>query len=317
MRILINLVIFFLLINQSASSQQAGCTDSLANNFNPEAVINDGSCHYAFKSIKPPVIIGKLPATVTESSGLLYWKESYWTQNDSDGKNELYRLDNKTGEIIQKVKILNAANIDWEEITQDENFIYIGDFGNNRGNRKNLTIYKVNKADIPSENDTSLYAYAISFAYGDQIDFTIKNLKNDFDCEAMISSGDSLYLFSKNWVHRTTRLYSLPKTPGRYTIFPLDEYNVNGLITGAALDEINKTIVLCGYWNYFPFIWILNDFQENNFFSGNKRRIELVELFSTQTEAVAYISDQVFVISCESTPLQNAKIFRLDLKLIK
>jgi hypothetical protein len=38
---------------------------------------------------------------------------------------------------------VNAKNTDWEALTNDGNNFYIGDFGNNDGSRRDLTIYKV------------------------------------------------------------------------------------------------------------------------------------------------------------------------------
>ncbi len=304
-----------LILTVSASAQQRGCTDTTAINFNPEAVVNDGSCIYAPVAYKPPILVRKLPKTVNETSGLIYWRDSFWTLNDSDNKNELYRLNPINGKVIQTIIISNASNYDWEEVTQDDDYIYIGDFGNNYGNRENLRVFKIHKSDIPDSVDVSVIADTIAFRYGNQDDFTTKNLSNDFDCEAMIALGDSLYLFSKNWVSGTTRVYALPKNRGNYVISPIDEFDVNGLITGAAFDHDNSRIVLIGYRNYFPFVWILSDFQKNRFFSGNKKRIDFKELFGTQTEAITYTSDDIFVISCEKTPLQNARLFKMEGKI--
>ena len=39
----------------------------------------------------------------------------------------------------------NIKNTDWEEISQDKDFIYIGDIGNNSGNRDDLKIYRAGK----------------------------------------------------------------------------------------------------------------------------------------------------------------------------
>ncbi len=293
------------------SAQQSGCTDSAAINFDPKAVLNDGSCRYKPVAMKLPVLIRRLPKTVIETSGLIFWRDSYWTHNDSDNKNELYRLDAKNGKIIQTIAVANADNYDWEEVTQDDDFIYIGDFGNNLGNRMDLKIYKIVKSAIPDTGDASVMSDTIAFAYGDQEDFSIKNLSNDYDCEAMIAFGDSLFIFTKNWVSGSTRLYALTKTPGNYTIYPADEFDVNGLITGAAYDKEHSQIVLIGYRNYFPFVWRLWDFKYNDFFGGNKRRYEFRELFGAQTEAITYTSGGVFVISCEKTPIQKTRLFEV------
>jgi hypothetical protein len=93
--------------------------------------MNDGSCIYAPKSVRPKTIVHHLPDSVMETSGLIWWRGSYWTHNDSEGGNMVYRLDSLTGSIIQKIEVTNAGNFDWEDIDHDVDYIYIGDFGNN------------------------------------------------------------------------------------------------------------------------------------------------------------------------------------------
>ncbi len=96
-----------------------------------------------------------LPDKVDETSGLIYLNGYVWTFNDSGGEPEIYKIDNESGKIIQTVRITNGENFDWEDITRDESFIYIGDFGNNWGTRKDLKIYKIAINDIIDEKKKS------------------------------------------------------------------------------------------------------------------------------------------------------------------
>lgn len=310
------LIFLALLMPAFAFSQQQGCTDTAALNFNSEAVINDGSCIYKPISIKPPVLIKKLPMKVFETSGLIWWRGSYWTHNDSGGENEIYRLDSLTGKIIQTVKIQNVVNVDWEDIDQDDDYIYIGDFGNNLGNRTDLSIYKLPKKSITDKENDTITAEIITFSYGDQQVYTVRNRAHNYDCEALISYGDSLYLFSKNWADHRCRIYALPKNQGHYILPPVGEFNADGLITGAAMDQNANQMVLCGYKNYLPFVWILSDFGNTDFFGGNKRRVDFKELPATQTEGITCIRKGVYSISAEKTKVNRAKIFSLDLNEI-
>ena len=66
-----------------------------------------------------------------------YDRDLFWGFNDSGGKNILYAFD-RSGKIKMEIEIVNAGNDDWESITQDAKHIYIGDFGNNNGNRNNF-----------------------------------------------------------------------------------------------------------------------------------------------------------------------------------
>ncbi|TVQ44517.1 MAG: T9SS C-terminal target domain-containing protein [Saprospirales bacterium] len=282
---------FFLLImvySSPSNCQILGCTDPLANNYNEQAEINDGSCQYPFTTFTPE-IIGGLPPEVPETSGLVLHKGCLWTHNDSGWQPELFCLDPEDGSLIRRVWVENAGNRDWEEITMDENYLYIGDFGNNNGNRRDLVIYKVPLTDL--ELDT-VFPTEITFEYPDQRDFSSRPLENDFDMEAMISFGDSLYLFSKNWESLNTRVYSLPKEPGDYIASLLDSFEVNGLITGASFNPEDSLIALVGYTTFLqPFTWLFWDFKGSSFFSGNKRRIELTIPFH-QVEAICWNPDE-------------------------
>jgi len=303
-------IVVFLSIKGTA--QVSGCTDPQALNYNPEATLNDGSCQYPSTSISPTVIVNSLPQAVIETSGLIYWNGGLWTQNDSGNEPKLYKLDTITGQILQTVTIEGAENIDWEDLAQDDSHIFIGDFGNNSGNRTDLKVYLTEKSLFPSEGDGSVPATAINFSYGDQQKFERSNRNNDYDCESLLASGDSLYLFTKNWVNEQTRLYSLPKIAGEYQIFPSAGFDSDGLITGADILAGSNEVVLCGYKNYIPFMWLLFDFSENRFFSGNKRRIGFSGLPGIQTEGISYTFGKNVYISSEKTTISPAKLFRIN-----
>jgi len=75
------------------------------------------------------------------------------------------------------------------------NYIYIGDFGNNAGTRTDLKVYRVDISDYFT-NDT-VNAEIIHFTYADQTNFSNQIYAHNFDAEALISIGDSLYIFTK------------------------------------------------------------------------------------------------------------------------
>lgn len=209
--------LFFLLCSYlKLFAQVAGCTDAAANNYNAAATVNNGSCIYNDTAITP-TFIANLSTVVNEASGLLWWNKKPWTHNDSGGQPAIYSINKSTGDTTKTVILTNALNKDWEDIAQDDKYIYIGDFGNNaNGNRTDLKIYRIKKADV--KNKTAVKASVINFSYSDQTDFTPKGSNNtNFDCEALIAYNDSLFLFSKDWVDNKTRLYKLPKLPGTYT----------------------------------------------------------------------------------------------------
>jgi hypothetical protein len=277
------LILFFFLIFTTTNAQIAGCTDSVSKNYNPNAIVNDGSCNYETLKIKP-IFKNKLSDSIKETSGLLFFKNLLWTHNDDHDKT-IYGLDS-LGVIRKKIILDKIINHDWEEISQDSSFIYIGDFGNNAsGNRTNLQILKIDKKTFSEENPI---IETISFSYSDQTDFSSKKQNTtNFDCEAFVVSKDSIYLFTKEWQSSKTSIYTLPNQPGNHIAKFKETLDTKGLVTGATYLEEKKLIVLCGYSKHGkPFLYLLYDFKDHDFLSGNKRRIDL-QLSFYQIEGIA------------------------------
>ena len=246
-----------------------------------------------------PVLSFNLASDLSETSGILIWNNRLWTHNDNADIN-IYGLDTLNGNIIQSYKLSGSINNEWEEISQDENYVFLGDFGNNlNGNRVDLRILRISKSSILADSPV---IETINFSYSNQYDFTPAGANNtDFDCEAFIVSADSIFLFTKQWVSNKTSVYSLPKSPGNFTARLRATYDVQGLITGAAYLEAKKLIVLCGYSSTLePFTFLLYDFNNSGFFTGNKRKIS-ISLPYHQTEGIAttdglkyYITNEYF-----------------------
>jgi hypothetical protein len=291
-------LLFLIGFASKLNAQISGCPDHVANNYNSLATVNDGSCTYNDITLTPTLKFN-FNTVLNESSGLLNWKSLIWSHNDSGNGPDIYGMNSTTGTIQRSVFISNATNVDWEDIAQDNSFIYVGDFGNNaNGNRTDLKIYRIAKKDVTAKDTVT--ATVIRFSYSDQTDFTPKGANNtNFDCEAMIAYGDSLFLFSKDWVDNKTRLYKLPKKPGTYTATNIGELNVAGLITGAEILSTQRVIVLSGYNGLLsPFIYLLYDFGGNNFFGANKRKVQVNAAF-TQMEGICSKSATNFFVSNE------------------
>ncbi len=295
------LCIILMLQFRFTNGQIMGCTDPSASNYNALATQNDGSCIYPSVSVSP-IASRQLDSCLTETSGLIEWDHYFWSHNDNTDT-VIYRIDTATGGILEKVPLANVINHDWEELSQDSEYLYVGDFGNNAsGNRANLNILRISKASMISENpiiDT------ISFSYSDQINFSDPGTNNtNFDCEAFIVASDSIYLFTKHWVDLATVVYSLPKIPGNYIARRIDSLFVNGLITGATYLEQRRLIILSGYSKQLaPFMYLLYDFRPRQFFSGNKRKIDIslpfhqIEGISTTNGIHVYCTNEYLTFS--------------------
>ncbi|SEA76608.1 hypothetical protein SAMN05443667_108139 [Flavobacterium gillisiae] len=278
-------------------AQISGCTDPMSKNFNPSATINDGSCSYNSIKVKPKYSV-ELSAVLHETSGLVFSDNMMWTTND-DTDTTLYGVDT-SGVIQKRIPLKKVFNKDWEEITQDSSYFYIGDFGNNvSGNRKDLHILRIEKKSIEGniqKTDT------ISFSYSNQTDFTqLKSNTTNFDCEALVIVDDSIYLFTKQWKQKRTSVYTIPKTPGQYNARLKETFNVKGLITSATIIPDKKLLVLSGYSKTLsPFAYLFYDYNRSDFFSGNKRKIKIalpfhqIEGITTQNGLQYYLTNENF-----------------------
>lgn len=292
------LSIAFLLLCIGQIHSQMGCTDVYANNYDPTATQNDGTCTYDPTNVSTTNTY-PLDIVISETSGLIYWNDMLWTHNDSDD-DILYKLNPSDGSIAGNISLQPQINKDWEEISQDEDYVYVGDFGNNgNGNRTDLKIIRVSKtsilAGVPQMD-------IINFAYEDQIDFTPQGPNNtDYDCEAFIITDDAIFLFTKEWISNETRIYKLPKTPGTHQAELQDTFDINGLVTGAVYKKDEGIIALSAYTNFLqPYVFLLYDFTGEDFFGANKRKLGInlpyhqVEGITTEDGLNYFISNERF-----------------------
>jgi hypothetical protein len=263
---------------------------------------------------KTLVRIGEFPAVMEENSGMTEYKSLLWNINDSGNEPAVFGYNKQTNMLDKKVIIGGAVNTDWEEITQDDQHLYIGDFGNNAGDRHDLRIYIIDKSALQTSSDTIPYSGLISFTYPDQTDFTSSPMNTPFDCEAFIALDDSLILFTKDWQSEQTGLYSLPAIAGNYEARFIKRYDISGLVTAAAYSTAKKELLLLGYRDYIPFIRIVQGFEAGKFSLVNGERIDFVNFLGAQTEGIAYSGDGSVYVSCEKSPLVVQTLYRAEIR---
>ena len=191
-------------------------------------------------------------------------------------------------------------------MASDEEFIYIGDIGNNKGNRKDLKIYLI-------DFDFKLID-SINFNYNNQLKFK-KKKKNRFDAEALVSIKDSLMIFSKNRKDLTTEVYSLPKTPGFYSVDPKYSFKVDALITGADYDSKLDLLALAGY-SYSIKKHYLFLFKNFSYIKTNDSIFQKfnIPITNAQIEAIKIINDKNFWLTSEDEGGGYPKLIKLKLK---
>ena len=160
-----------------------------------------------------------LSSELDEISGIDFLNDSTIVAINDGGNEPLLFLLDLTGKIRSVVKVENAENRDWEDITVDDEFIYIGDIGNNVNSRNDLVIYKVKIADVLQKK--SVQPEKITFNYKEQTEFPPDKSDKHFDAEALAIYNDTLYLFTKNRAKPSdgnSWVYKIPTTPGDYTV---------------------------------------------------------------------------------------------------
>jgi len=92
---------------------------------------------------------------IHESSGLCLSASDpdvFWTHNDSGGEPCVFAID-RSGNTRAKVRIPNAANFDWEDITRGKDAqgvsqLFIGDIGDNFKVRFSIQVYQITEPAI-------------------------------------------------------------------------------------------------------------------------------------------------------------------------
>ena len=271
--------------------------------------------YYEFPIDSTVQIIQTLPSEVNESSGIIYWEDKIWTHNDSGDDPNIYELAVESGEVSRTVTFKDATARDWEDMTQDSQYIYVSDLGNNAGKRRDLAIYKTEKSAIIAGQNEVTWS-KLDITYPDRTDYKPPAYKHNFDCEALLAFEDSLYIFSKNHLDKHCRFYSLANDLPTQEIQLKNRFNTKGMITGAAANKEKGIIALLGYnldpnvGNFGAFVWLFWDYPNREFFSGKSKRINMP--FIAQAEGISYWKNGQFIISTEQTRMMKGKLMVFD-----
>jgi hypothetical protein len=247
-----------------------------------------------------------------EISGITSVGEYIWAITDKP-KARVFKLD-ANGQLLQTVNVSNAEAVDVEAVASDSNFVYIGDVGDNIGDRLERKIIKISMDSIPQGKDVQVTAETIEFTFPNE-EIVEKKKQNNFDCESLLSFKDSLYLFTKDREDNETKLFVIPKTTGKYEARYISSFNSKGLITDAAMNKQNTELALIGYHkgHLYPFIFLFTDFIGNDFFSGNHKKINLADQsWDWQLEGITYSNQNIVYFACEATKEVPATFYGIN-----
>lgn len=262
------------------------------------------------------VTLYELPKKLKEVSGITYFQESnlIFALEDSGNANTIYAL-NPDGKLEKTITISNADNIDWEDITKDKNGnIYIGDFGNNDNERRDLCIYKVAKNELNKENAVS--EYKISFSYPEQTEFPPKKKEWFYDVEGFFEYQNYFYLFTKNRSKAfdgTVFIYKILNAAGTQKATKIGEFktcdNYNHcVLTSASISPDGKKAVVLSHDK----IVLFENFKGDLFHKGTQSEIKLNHF--SQKEAIVFKDNNTLLIADEKTKKIGGKVYEFKLK---
>jgi len=259
--------------------------------------------------------IAKLPKHIREASGLEITndKKTLWTHNDG-GLPMLYCIDT-AGNVLKTIQ-LNHPNSGWEDLAVDKNGnLYVGAFGNNGNDKKELKIYKIPTPDSVTEKVVS--AGIIKYKYADQHAYPPPPHARNFDMDAFIAMGDSLFLFSKNRTEPFTgytRIYKLSQQPGEQIAIPTDSIFLgNGpmmdhWVTAADVSPDGKVLALLSH----ACMWLITDFHPGKFSTGKVRRLDFGHL-SHKAGVVFKTSTRLYIVDELEFGILGGKLYSVDL----
>ena len=169
------------------------------------AIIDDGTNN---GTPRDPFESGVITGTVSspkidEASGLVASLRNpgvLWTHNDSGDTATLYAL-NTQGDLLGEFNIAGATNIDWEDIAIGPgpvvgvNYLYVGDIGDNPGNRSSVKVYRIEEPVVSTTPLTS----PVELTGVETIELTYPGSQGGRDAEGLIvdSVTGDMFIISK------------------------------------------------------------------------------------------------------------------------
>lgn len=181
---------------------------------------------------------------VRETSGLVCDGKTLWTINDSGNAPTVFQVDPQQAAVINSVST-DAANIDWEALTLQNDQLIVADIGNNSGKRGEINLYMLS---WPLPTGQVANAQRIDLSYPAAPAGPLQPYLHNLDAEALASNPDGLFLFSKNWLADSSTVYRVDLEQPSLTV-QADINGLPGMLTDASWDPQAQVFVATGYRN--------------------------------------------------------------------
>lgn len=240
---------------------------------------------------------------VSESSGIVASRTNpgvFWTHNDSGDGAFLYAFD-KTGKKLGVWKIENAKNIDWEDIAAytdkqtGENYLLLGDIGNNNLTRSEVIVYKISEPKIVPADADSTKKKPRLIKTARKIIAQYPNARRDAETLIVNPVNGDLYVLSKNLigpadVYKLAAPYWFDK---KQTLEQVGQILIPsltaGMLTGGDISADGTRLIVCDYFAGYEFVLPNKAKSFDDIWQTESVRIDLGE--RAQGEAVCYSTD--------------------------
>tara|TARA_B100001758_G_C18337670_1_gene572542 strand:- start:149 stop:1006 length:858 start_codon:yes stop_codon:yes gene_type:complete len=244
----------------------------------------------------------------------------YFSINDSGDDSFVYLIKDD-GSVLHKMFVSGAENIDWEDLSSDGDFLYIGDIGNNQNQRKDLMVYRVPiniswmfysihrklNHNLPDTVKAELYA----LNYPDQMMFPPEDSQMNFDSEALTYADGKLLILSKDRskpYKGICKIYEADLSNNLLEVKLLQEIQLKGV------SWLTGSVTGCDYFNNK--LYVLT-YKRLYVFERRKNQFELVRQKNLGTlqqwEGICVDSEKQIRIVAEKSRLgkQKMKIIKL------
>jgi hypothetical protein len=253
-----------------------------------------------------------------ENSGIVKSRthaDLYWLLNDSGDEPRIYPV-HATGESYlpapedaagdhSKLGALldRAQNVDWEDIAvDDQGHVIVADLGNGHNDRQDLCLYFVEEP-APTASQ-AIVRKKVVVQYPDQTSFPADEDHFNFDCEAIFTVDNVVYVLTKHRSDNLTRLYRLDDMQAESaTLTYVDEFDTHGGVVAADCSEDGLQLAVMTYQD----IWLFRRAdQHQSFFDGE---ILWGPYLSKQIEAVTFQDEKTLLLADE----QLGDLYRVNI----
>ncbi len=261
-------------------------------------------CVFVLISCIPPGNLNplySLPNNLKEISAaeIFEGSKTVWMIEDQGNSPKVYGFDLTDKHPLKTIIVENAKNNDWEDLTSDnEGNLYVGDFGNNSGKRKEFNIYKLNTI---TKAENTINAEVISYSVP-------KSMENE-DFESFFLYKGYFYIFSKD--DKKGTVIKVANTIGNTEAKIVSEFNLkgkDGAITSADISADGTQVILLNHDK----LWKLSNFKEDDFFSGTIEKQSFDH--NTQKEGLCYLNSETVIITDERNGSEGGNVYSFELK---